>query len=92
MLFAVYFVAYWLISSFVFTRWVSDVGGFVWSWGIIALPLVVPLYALIQVISFRRQAIARRRWGFLILACVLTGVLYPAIAAGIATVAMTALT
>ncbi|EKV26936.1 hypothetical protein C882_2160 [Caenispirillum salinarum AK4] len=90
-LFAVFFIAYWLLSTFVFTRWVNDVGGFVWGWGILALPLVVPLYAVIQRLAFRRPAINRHRWLFLLLICVLTGALYPAIAAGIATVAMNAL-
>lgn len=90
-LFAVFFIAYWLLSTFVFTRWVNDVGGFVWGWGIIALPLAVPLYAVLQRLAFRRPAINRHRWVFLILACVLTGALYPAITAGIATVAMNAL-
>lgn len=90
-LFALFFIGYWLSSTFVFTRWVNDVGGFVWSWGIVALPLIVPLYAVLQRLAFRRPILDRHRWLFLLAACVLTGALYPLIAAGIATGAMSLL-
>lgn len=84
--FAGFYVLYWLASTAVFTTWVNDVGGFVWAFGILALPVVVPLYGGIQRLAFKRRPGWRQHgWRFLGLACLLTAVLYPGIAAGIAT-------
>lgn len=84
--YAVFFIGFWLGSTLVFTAWVNGVGGFVWGWGILALPVMVPAYALVQRTAFRRRPEWRRRgWAFLGAACLATAFLYPAIAAGIAT-------
>lgn len=88
LVYALFFIAFWLASTVVFTGYVNNVGGFVWGWGIIALPVMVPLYWLVQRLAFRRESVNRHRWRFLGAACLATAILYPAIAWGIASLGM----
>jgi drug/metabolite transporter (DMT)-like permease len=79
-LYALFFIVFWFISSVIYTEYVDGVEGFLWAWGGMALPVMVPLYAMVQRSAFRRPKVDRHRWRFFLAACLVTAVLYPGIA------------